>query len=243
MRNIGKFIREGGFFPTNILINFVRNVRFDQISKDDTADVAFGTLYLPDKYRSAWIIDGQHRLYGFSPIEDSFLDANVVVIAFEKLAKAEEAHMFVTINHEQKSVPKHLLDDLEGELKWGSAIPSERIGAIASRLINNLNSDVGYPFYNRIPQQGIASTSRTCLTIPALKQAIRRSGLIGRVIMDKTNYELGPLSGATDIETLERARAAFSTYFEYIRDSNPTQWEKGREGVLCTNVAVQSYIM
>jgi len=243
MRDIGKFIRGGGFFPTNILINFVRTVRFDQISKDETADVAFGTLYLPDKYRSAWIIDGQHRLYGFSPIEDAYSDSNIVVIAFEKLAKAEEAQMFVTINHEQKSVPKHLLDDLEGELKWGSSVPSERIGAIASRLINNLNSDVGYPFYYRIPQQGIASTSRTCLTIPALKEAIRRSGLIGRVIMDKTHYELGPLSGATDLETLERARGAFSTFFEHVRDANLAQWEKGRDGVLCTNVAVQSYIM
>ena len=240
MRDIGKFIRGGGFFPTNILVNFTRNVRFDQISRDAEADVAYGTLYLPDKYRSAWVIDGQHRLYGFSGIEDSFLDTNIVVIAFEKLSKGAEAEMFVTINHEQKTVPKHLLDDLEGELKWGSVVPGERIGAIASRLINNLNGDVGYPFYNRIPQQGIASTSRTCLTIPALKEAIRRSGLIGRVILDKTHYELGPLCGATDIETLERARAAFSAFFEHVRDANLSQWEKGREGVVCTNVAVQS---
>ena len=243
MRDIGKFIRSGGFFPTNILINFVRNVRFDQTARDESSDVAFGTLYLPDKYRSAWIIDGQHRLYGFSPIEDAYLDNNIIVIAFERLAKAEEALLFVTINHEQRSVPKHLLDDLEGELKWGSIVPSERIGAIASRLINHLNSDVGYPFYNRIPQQGIPSTSRTCLTIPALKDALRRSGLIGRVIIDRTIYELGPLSGGTDAETLERARCALTTFFEHIREANLSQWEKGRDGVLCTNVAVQAYIM
>jgi DNA sulfur modification protein DndB len=64
-----------------------------------------------------------------------------MILAFEMLPKVEEANLFVTINHEQKSVPKHLLDDLEGELKWGSEIPSERIGAIAAQLINYLNTD------------------------------------------------------------------------------------------------------
>lgn len=243
IRDIGKFIKGGGYFPNNILINFTRGVRFDKISQDEESGVTYGQLYLPDKYRSAWIIDGQHRLYGFSPIEDSFLDQNIIVLAFELLPTAEEANLFVTINHEQKSVPKHLLDDLEGELKWGSSIPSERIGAISARLINYLNSDVGDPFYNRITQQGITSTNKTCLTIPALKDALRRSELLGRALMNNTNYALGPLCGANDSETLDRARSAMNQYFGLIRNSNVTQWEKGREGYLCTNVAVQAYIM
>jgi len=205
--------------------------------------VAYGTLYLPDRYRSAWIIDGQHRLYGFSPLEDKFLDQNVIVVAFERMAKGEEAQLFVTINHEQKSVPKHLLDDLEGELKWGSDVPSERIGAIASRLINCLNTDVGLPFYNRVTQQGIPSTNKTCLTIPAIKDALRRSGLLGRSASNNTVFDRGPLSGSSDTDTLERARAALNAYFEHIRTSNLTQWEKGREGFLCTNVAVQAHLM
>jgi len=116
LREIGDFIKEGGYFPNNLLINFTRSVRFDKISYEEESDVAFGHLYLPDTYRSAWIIDGQHRLYGFSPIRDEFLDQNIIVVAFEMLPRPEEANLFVTINHEQKSVPKHLLDDLEGEL-------------------------------------------------------------------------------------------------------------------------------
>ena len=55
-----------------------------------------------------------------------------MVIAFEKLQTEEEANLFVTINHEQKSVPRSLLDDLEGDLKWGSSKPAERIGAIGT---------------------------------------------------------------------------------------------------------------
>lgn len=243
LRDIGTFIKTGGYFPNNLLVNFTRTVRFDKISHDEYSDVTFGQLYLPDRYRSAWIIDGQHRLYGFSPIGDQFLDQNIIVLAFELLPRAEEANLFVTINHEQKSVPKHLLDDLEGELKWGSNVPGERIGSISARLINELNLDVGEPFYNRITQQGIPSTNKTCLTMPALKDALRRSYLLGRALMNNSNYELGPLCGPSDSETLDRARSALNQYFNLIRNASLTQWEKGREGNLCTNVAVQAYIM
>ncbi len=243
LREIGKYISGGGFFPNNVLVNFTRSVRFDKLSHDDATDVTHGRLYLPDRYRSAWVIDGQHRLYGFSAINDRFLDQNIVVVAFEQLPKSEEANLFVTINHEQKTVPKHLLDDLEGELKWGSKVPSERIGAIAARLINCLNADIGEPFYNRVTQQGIVSTSKMCLTIPAIKDALRRSGLLGRAVLNNSNYELGPLCGRNDGETLDKARCTIDLYFGLLRNANLEQWEKGREGILCTNVAVQAHLM
>jgi hypothetical protein len=61
--------------------------------------------------------------------------------------------------------------------------------------------------------------------------------------MNNTNYELGPLCGSTDNETLDRARSGLNQYFSLARNANLTQWEQGREGFLCTNVAVQAYIM
>jgi DGQHR domain-containing protein len=243
LRDISIFLKNGGYFPNSILVNFTRPVRFDKTNHDDSSGVSFGTLYLPDKYRSAWIIDGQHRLYGFSPLEAPLLDQNILILAFEQLPVQEEANLFVTINHEQKPVPKHLLDDLEGELKWGSNIPSERIGSISARLINLLNSDVGEPFHYRVTQQGITSTNKACLTIPAIKDALRRSFLLGRALMNNTNYDLGPLCGKNDSETLERARCALNQYFGHIRNANLSQWEKGRAGFLCTNVAIQAYIL
>ncbi|HUU39791.1 MAG TPA: DGQHR domain-containing protein, partial [Desulfatiglandales bacterium] len=242
LRQIGQFLQNGGFFPTNILVNFVRRVRFDIVKRDELADVAYGQLYLPNRYRSAWIIDGQHRLYGFAHLEEEYLNQNIVIIAFEQMPIEQEADLFVTINHEQKSVPKTLLDDLEGELKWGSDVPSERIGSVGARLINILNADIGEPFYNRVTQQGIKATNRTCLTVPALKDGLRRSGLLGRPIMKRKVYEPGPFSGSQDSETLDRARSAMNHFFSLIRDSNQSQWEKGRTGFLCTNVAIQGHL-
>ena len=155
--------------------------------------------------------------------------------------KRKKQTSFVTINHEQKSVPKHLLDDLEGELKWGSTVPGERIGAIAARLINCLNADIGEPFYGRITQQGMPTTNKTCLTIPAIKEALRRSGLVGRCVLN--SYELGPLCGASDTETPTEHGVAQNQYFGVIRNANLVEWESGRDGHLCTNVAIQAYIL
>ena len=183
------------------------------------------------------------ELYGYAHSGEDFLDDNIVVIAFENLKKVEEANLFVNINHEQKSVPKTLLDDLEGELKWGSDIPSERIGAISARLIGILNSDIGEPFYNRVTQPGITATEHTCLTVPAFKDGLRRSELLGRSILKRKVYERGPLSGVTDSDTLDRARIAINQYYSIIRDSNIMQWEKGRGGYLSTNIAVHGYLL
>ncbi|QVN00481.1 DGQHR domain-containing protein [Pseudomonas rhodesiae] len=242
LKKISDFISFGGFFPTNILVNFVNTVRFEQISKDEETGVCWGNLFLPDKYRSAWIIDGQHRLYGFAPVEVKHQSQNIVVIAFEKLPKNEEANLFVTINHEQKSVPKNLLDDLEGELKWESTKPLERIGAISARLISILNSDISEPLYGKVTMQGMKSNDTTCLTVPALKQALSKSGLIGKSALKNKVYELGPLCDANDTATVERGREIINHFFSTIRDANFNIWNAGRLGYVSTNTGIQAYL-
>lgn len=242
MRQISDFLKSGGFFPTNLLINFNRAVRFDPKSKEDSGGLTFGDLYLPDRYKSAWIVDGQHRLYGFAHVPPVKRKQNLLVLAFEQLPKETEANLFVTINHEQKSVPKTLLDDLEGELKWGSEIPSERIGALSARLIGVLNGDLGESLYRRFTQQGIPSTDKACLTIPAIKDGLRRSGLLGEVGLKKKEYVPGPLSGVKDSETLDRSRAVINQYFALIRLGNEALWDAGRLGFVCTNTGVHAYL-
>lgn len=243
LRQISKYLHGGGFFPTNILVNFSQKCRFDPIAADDDTNVTFGHLYLPSTYRSAWIIDGQHRLYGYAPLSDEEMSQNIMVVAFEDLDKTEEANLFVTINHEQKSVPKTLLDDLEGELKWNSDRPSERIGAIAARLIGVLNDDLGEPLYGRVTQQGITGTDRVCLTVPELKTGLKRSGLLGTAIMRAKEYSPGALSDLTDFKTLDRARSVLNSYFSLLAAANPEVWNLGRPGLLCTNASLQAYLL
>ncbi len=242
-KKIAQYLENNGFFPTNLLINFSQKVRFDPIHKDEENDIHYGQLYLPNKYKSAWIIDGQHRLYGYSGLDEYFLKQNIMVLAFEKLPRVEEANLFVTINAEQKKVHRSLLDDLEGDLKWDSDKPTERIGAIAARLIKSLNADLGEPFYNRITAQGFKATDQMCLTLPEIKDGLKRSRLIGTAIMKKNVYERGPLCDQEDEGTLVRARLAVNLYFSLIKEANVERWESGRPGCLCTNPGIRGSLM
>ena len=64
LRSIAQYINNGGKFPTNIVLNLkpTKRIRFDK--KETVGEESLGVLYLPDTYASAWVIDGQHRLYG-----------------------------------------------------------------------------------------------------------------------------------------------------------------------------------
>lgn len=242
LKEIGSFITSGGFFPNNLLVNFLKEPRFDILEKDVTTDVHYGQLYLPNTYKSAWIIDGQHRLYGYANLPEKHLDEKLIVLAFDGLKKNEEASLFVTINHEQRSVPKNLLDDLEGQLKWGSEDPHERIGALAARLLQQLNRDLSSPFYNRFTAEGLKSTNKACLTLPQVKSAIRRSKLVGFAIT-KSDYEKGVLCGSTDNATLLRAQKVMNGYYSAIANADIARWDRGREGRICTNEGVQAFMM
>ncbi|NHK26519.1 DGQHR domain-containing protein [Parvularcula flava] len=238
IKDIGNFIEKGGFFPTNIIVNFRDKARFDTIKKEDEAGIHFGLLHFPEKYKSAYVIDGQHRLYGFSGLEHHQASDNVLVLAFEKMDFEDEADLFVTINHEQKSVPRTLLADLQGELHWDSDNPRQRLTAIASRLVNTLGSDPSSPFHERIVQTGLRGSRETCLTLPQLEEALRRSGLLGSVSQKLKAYQSGPFTGKDDYETLDRARNCLDDIFGLLAEANPKAWRAGQDGGICTNAGV-----
>ena len=143
IKEIGDFIEKGGFFPTNILVNFSEKPRFDLISNAENSDssIKFGWITLPSLYRSAWIIDGQHRLYGFSHIDPKYLDESLFVLAFENMDVQREADLFITINHKQKSVPRSLLVSLLADIRMGDSNPSTALTALGSAVVRELNTE------------------------------------------------------------------------------------------------------
>lgn len=242
IKEIGGFIEKGGFFPTNILVNFSDAPRFDLISNSENTDTSlkFGWITLPSKYRSAWIIDGQHRLYGFSYLDDEYLDQSLFVLAFEKMAVQKEADLFITINHRQKSVPKSLLVSLLADIRMGDSDPSTALSALGSAVVRALNTDKTSPLARRFSTHGVPPEPSQNLTISEAVNGLRRSGLIGRVI-GKT-LAPGPLSGATDDQTVERASIVLSAYFEEVRLANPARWEAGREAFIAVNPGIRAHL-
>ncbi len=240
--DIGTFIQQGGYFPTNLLVNFVEECRFDQISNKENSDknTKFGWLYLPGKYKSAWVIDGQHRLYGFSNIDDKFLDRSLFVLAFEKMDAKTEADLFITINHEQRSVSKSLLVTLQADLKLGSDDPKEAISALASSLVRLLSSDNTSPFFRRFEVPGVAAAEGQNLTVGETVKGLIKSNLLGRALPKKSKVP-GYLSGKTDDDTLARAKKVLNVYFRSIMDANPQRWEAGKAGHISTNPGMRAH--
>ncbi len=242
INDIGVFIKNGGYFPTNILVNFVDQCRFDLLPNKDNADrdIKFGWLYLPSKYKSAWIIDGQHRLYGFSSVPDDFLNSNLFVLAFERMDTKTEADLFITINHEQRSVPKSLLVTLQADLKVGSSDPKEAISAIASALVRSINNDNTSPFFRRFEIPGVPPAESQNLTVAEAVKGLVRSTLLGRALPKKSRVP-GFLSGETDDGTINRARTLLNGYFRKLMDANPDRWEKGRSAYICVNPGIRAH--
>lgn len=244
IKKIRDFISNGGFFPTNILVNFTDKCRFDYLQKENTIDdgIKFGWLYLPNKYKSAWIIDGQHRLYGFTNIDDKFLDETLFVLAFEVLDKKTEAELFITINHEQKSVPKSLLVSLQADLKLGSDDPKEALSALGSALIKSLSLDASSPFFRRVIVPDIPPDDAQNLTIAEIVKGVIRSGLFGRVV-NRGHVVPGVLSDSTDRKALSRGRRILNCYFRAIMDANPERWQSGRASHISVNPGVRAHLL
>ena len=155
LKNITSFINEGGYFPNSIIINFSNKsgknkVTFQQSSsKDSDSESKHGRLLIPNAYGIAFVIDGQHRLYGYAA--SPYKSTNTIpVVAFEGLDADTQLKMFVDINENQKSVPKSLVLDLAEDLLWGAPRLDSRLKALRSSIIKDLSSDTSSVLYEMI---------------------------------------------------------------------------------------------
>jgi len=123
---IGRFFRDlTPFLPNAILLAFEENVGSKVSFKETDGD--FGTLSIPMEYCSAWVVDGQHRLYGFTrtPYSDAPQEDvdeprqrfDLLVVGLKGFPSEKQAKTFVEINDNQKRIDPTLLCDLSTVIK------------------------------------------------------------------------------------------------------------------------------
>ncbi|MCY4298849.1 MAG: DGQHR domain-containing protein [Flavobacteriaceae bacterium] len=154
LRNISKFIEDGGFFPNSIIVNFkiddkVRLNFKSSSSENLDSNAKFGVLSIPNMYATAYIIDGQHRLYGFSNIDEEIKNSTVPVVAFINLTSDEQLDMFLDINQNQKKISTKLKLTLQEDICWSSNDVVSRMKALRSGIINRIADGYG-TFNNRL---------------------------------------------------------------------------------------------
>ncbi|MCP4581688.1 MAG: DGQHR domain-containing protein [candidate division Zixibacteria bacterium] len=226
---IGKYVDKGGYFPNSIIVNIEtkkKDLKFDVIKKDHDSNTIPGILYLPQVYKSIFIIDGQHRLYGYSRSKD-FKNHLIPVVAFINLPAKDQSEIFVDINHNQKSVPANLLRSIMADFHWNSSDPNQAISALKTRILTEMNFDEGSPLYKKIVLSEEKKTQERCLTLQTLiNNGLKRPELFGKV-KGKSIIKPGHLFIENYDKTLQRSIEFFNMCLEYIHINLKDQWDKG----------------
>ena len=229
MTKIKQYIADDGIFPTNIVVNIDKNrLQFERIHQEgdpDDSGVA-GWLNIRPAYKSAWIIDGQHRLFAYSGHERA-AKSRLSVLAFDGLAPSEQARLFIDINAKQKSVKQSLLQELYAELHWDADDDGVRTRAIISKAIQDMDRNPESPLYQRIQTADVGKDDIRCISLASLYGAIEKANL--HVAKEKKGHvlEYGPLWAGDNDATLRRTEYILNQWLNTVRIAASDWWNRG----------------
>jgi DNA sulfur modification protein DndB len=239
LKLVSEFIENGGYFPNSVVISIdAKNCNFDPANTQVSSTISdVGILHLPKKYKSAYIIDGQHRLYGYSNSE--FKNKNTIpVVAFVNLSRDEQVQLFMQINENQKAVSKDLRNTLNADLLWTSDNLIDQQKALCSRISIYLGEDRNSPLYGKI---SIGEDVKT-ITLQLITNALKRSRFLGKVSKNKIE-EIGLFyNGDIDL-TFDRLKDFIAKGFEYLSSNIVDEWKKETEGLILINRGVYGFIL
>jgi DGQHR domain-containing protein len=248
LASIAEYIDDGGQFPTNIVINFkTKDGKPLQFDKHESFEGSvFGTLKLPGLYGAAWVIDGQHRLYGFAFAEKG-RSHMVPVLAYENMEPAEEMQLFIDINSKQVKVSRALLNELYSNLHHGSHDPVKQFGAMYPRIALRLGSMPGSPLRNRVLTTDREKDHFRCLSLTSLGDGIKENRFLGSLTRNASGqlvFDVGQLSAISgdNEETVERATDILVGYFDLFAKGVPANWDLGdaKGGFLSINIGLRA---
>ena len=247
LQEVRSFINNGGYFPNSIIISIDTNgkgLAFDQAStRVDNTISKIGILHIPKRYRSAYIIDGQHRLYGYS--DSLYASTNTIpVVAFVDLARSEQIKLFMDINENQKAVPKSLRVTLNADMLWESSDLSEQRQALRSKIAQMLGEESTSPLHLRVVIGENESTPDRCITVEAIQSALKKCRFFNTYGKKNTLQREGTFDCNDNQETCDLFYPFIEKCLLYIRESCLSEWDKGDRdgGMLTMNRGIQAVI-
>ena len=248
LKSVHEFINNHGFFPNSILISIdTKNgnpLQFDLSEKQGNDPITkLGILHLPNEYRRAYVIDGQHRLYGYS--DSKYARTNSIpVVAFENMPQEQQVKLFMEINENQKAVSKNLRNTLNADLLWVSENPSERREALRSRIAQELGDNPESPLYGRVIIGEDQSDDFKCITLEMICSALKDTSFLSKFNKDQTPQEHGIFDLDNNDKTLLLLRKYIFECFNYVRELLPEEWEKNpkQDGIILFNNGIGGFI-
>jgi DNA sulfur modification protein DndB len=232
LNKIRQYISEAGVFPTNIVVNLdKKRLNFQRIKqehqKEEQDDSGIlGWLDIRPSYKSAWIIDGQHRLFAYSG-HPRAKTSHLSVLAFEGLPASKQAQLFIDINAKQKSVKQSLLQELFAELHWDAEKAHIRVQAIISKAIQILDAAKDSPLNDRIQTADATKDTRRCISLTSVFSALEKGGFHIIKMKKEEVLEYGPLWQGDTEHTLDRTVYILKGWLGEIRKYCTEWWDLG----------------
>jgi len=179
LKDIGKEIenRRVMAFPNSIIINCEENLIDLAVPRQDCPKAV--DIHLPTAFCSCCVVDGQHRLLGFSRINEVELpQRHLPVVAFQKLSHDREVKLFTDINSKQKRIDSNLIQDLKADFDWDPAVNfrehTEKLIVLIARQLNAKG-----PLRDRIYFGGAKETRKEKITLSTFVSVLRDDQMLG----------------------------------------------------------------
>ena len=245
LKAVREFVEAGGFFPNSIIINIdaKKALQFDVSGlQSETSISKLGLLHLPQTYKSIYIIDGQHRLYGYSG--SKWGNKNTIpVVAFVNLDKFEQIKLFMDINENQKAVPKNLRNTLDSDLLWNSDDFNAQRKALSSRIAQRLADDKKSPLFGRIVVGENAPSIHCSVTLDIIVKSLRESNFYNKYNKQDI-LKNGTFDKGNNDATYKILLPFLIQCFDYIEQFVTDDWKKStnEEGSFICNTFIYALI-
>ena len=180
-QQIADYIDKGfGSIPSSIVLSAQPDAELKVIGKGKTIE-------FKSTPKSFLILDGQHRVYGFSLAKTAL---RVPVVVYNQLSRKDESRLFIDINTKQRPVPNELLLDIKKLAEYESDVEH-----LLGKVFDLFNTDIQSPL------------------LGLMSAAERAGGRISRVTFNTALKKLIPIFGESGADEIYEALAAYLSAF------------------------------
>ena len=201
--DIARYIDTGlGTIPSSIILSAQREAEMKIVGKGKT-------LEFNDTPKSFLVLDGQHRIYGFSLAESTL---RVPVVIYNQLSRRDESRLFIDINSKQRGVPNELLLDIKQLAEY-----EDNEDQLMREVFDLFNKEPESAFFNKFSAASKAKKKITRVTFNSSFKTLLnlfRGKNAEEIYLILNQYFLAFRSGLNDIDCVDSMTG--STVFKAI---------------------------
>jgi len=217
-------------FYNNIILTSEDSLGIEFNEMESANGITLGKIKFNANLKALWIVDGQHRLYGYAKVKDDKIlqEAKIPVTIILNKKEKDQANIFITINTNQTKLPE--------DYKWDlytiyDAKEQEKISALAAKRLNeldNLKNKVYIPSLSIKKNRGMIPISKIARTISEQRTIFHgnlnenKPNPIYRKGEENTENNANKLASLID-RSLSRVKSGNEQLYKFFVDSTGIQ--------------------